>query len=151
MDYQIDVVQREEHQAAVVRGYSDSAHIAEFLGHAFRETATLVEREHLAYAGHPFGRYVPTGDGGFEVEAGFPVDGPATAKDDVEIVMVPGGPAVHTVHVGPYHQIISAYEATSAWARANHFAPVGPPIETYLDGPHVANPRTEVFIPVESM
>ena len=52
------------------------------------------------------------------------------------------------MHVGPYHQIIAAYEATSAWARANRFVPVGPPMETYLDGPHVANPRTEVFIPV---
>ena len=148
MTYDIDVVQRQEQPAAVVHGHADTAHIAEFVSHAFSAVASVVEQEHLSYAGAPFGRYAPHQDGSFDIEAGFPVAGAAVPEGEVEIVMLPGGPTARTMHVGPYSGIGAAYAATSAWIAAHGYAVAGPPWESYLDGPEVANPRTEVCFPI---
>ena len=151
MSYEIDVVERPEQAAAVVRGHADSAHIAEFVSHAFGAVASVVEHEHLTYAGAPFGRYTPHQDGSFDIEAGFPVEGAAVPEGEVDIVTLPGGLAAHTVHVGPYSGIGAAYEATGAWVAAHGYAVAGPPWEAYLDGPEVASPRTEIWFPIRQV
>jgi effector-binding domain-containing protein len=148
MAYDVDIVERQEQPSAVVRGNADIAHLPEFLGRAFGEVAALVQEEHLAFAGPPFGRFTPTGDGRFDVEAGFPVAGPVRPGGTVDVISLPGGLAAHTVHVGAYDGIAAAYEATASYVHKEGFLPNGLPWETYLDGPDVANPRTEVYFPI---
>lgn len=146
--YDVEVIERPEQPAVVLRGHADSAHIAEFVGRAFGETAAVVEQEHLSFAGPPFGRYLPTGNGEFDIEAGFPVSGSATPQGNVDIVTLPGGLTAHTMHVGSYEGVGAAYEATATWVAEHGYVTSGPPWETYLDEPSVPNPRTEVFFPV---
>ena len=148
MAYDVDIVERQEQPSAVVRGVADPGHLPEFLRRAFGEVAAMVQQEHVAVAGVPFGRFTPLGDGSFDVEAGFPVDGPVRAVGDVDVTTLPGGLAAHTVHVGAYDGIVGAYEATARYIQAHGFAANGRPWEAYLDGPEVANPRTEVYFPI---
>ena len=61
----------------VVRGHCRLDGIPEFMGVAFGQTAELVTRQGLSFAGPPFGRFERCEDG-FEVEAGFPVLGAPT-------------------------------------------------------------------------
>lgn len=147
MRYDIELADLQEQHAAVVRGHVARGGIAEFLGGTFGEVMAVVGRQRLTVAGPPFGRYLPTDDGGFEVEAGFPVRGTVSPDGRVVAASLPGGPVAFTVHHGDYGSVADAYGAVGNWLTDNGFVPDGEPWERYLDGPEVASPRTEVFFP----
>jgi effector-binding domain-containing protein len=147
MSYDIQIVERTAQPAVVVRGNVAVPDIAGFLSGAFSAAARAVGRQQLSFAGPPFSRYTPGPDGTFDVEAGFPVDGPAQPTDQVAVCSLPGGPAARTVHVGPYDTIGLAYEAVEKWLAEHDYLPAGAPWECYLDEPSVPNPRTEIVFP----
>ena len=60
---------------------------------------------------------------------------------------LPGGHAARVLHQGPYDGVAGAYEAAEKWVVENGLRPSDAPWECYLDGPDVAEPRTEVFLP----
>ncbi|WP_067896524.1 GyrI-like domain-containing protein [Nocardia vaccinii] len=135
-----------EQDAAVRRGHVAAPAIAEFLGASFAEVMRVVRERHVAVIGPPFARYTQT-DGGFDVEAGFPVS--AAFEDDGEVVhtVLPGGRLAGTMHVGPYDTVDQAYRAMEKWLAERGFEATSAPWESYLDGPEVANPRTIVTMP----
>lgn len=148
MSYEITTVELPEQPTAVVRGTVATDGIADFLGRAFGEIMSVIGPEGLQPAGAAFTRYTGTAEPGWQVEAGFvlprALDG---AQGDVEPCSLPGGTAVRTLHVGDYSGVGSAYEAIGAWLPEHGLAASGPPWECYLDGPGVAQPRTEVYQP----
>ncbi len=137
--------------------------MSDFLGRAFTAVLARVGQESLEVAGPPFGRYQPAGEGEWDVVAGFPVAGvPAGAGEvragagevragagEVRAGTLPGGSAARTLHVGTYSEVGQAYEALYAWLESQGRRPTGPSWESYLDGPEVAEPRTEVFVACE--
>lgn len=145
--YTVELVDLQEQQCAVVRERVAHDGIGPFVGRAFGSVMTVLARQGVPVAGPPFGRYFPTADGGWDVEAGFPVHGTVTAEGDVVPAVLPGGSAARTLHVGDYGGLGAAYDATRQWVIDNGHVPDGAPWECYLDGPEVANPRTEVFMP----
>jgi hypothetical protein len=130
----------------VVRSHCRVEGIPEFMGAAFEQAAGLVDRQGLRFAGPPFGRFERCGDG-FEVEAGFPVEGAPTPRESVEVGNLPGGPAACLLYQGSYAGLGSAYEAVERWVVEHGHTPSGPPWESYLDGPDVPNPRTQICQP----
>jgi effector-binding domain-containing protein len=148
MSYLVETVELPEQPSAVVRGRVTHQGIAAFLGRAFGEVMAVVAPQGLAPAGPAFGRYRPTDDGGWDIEAGFtlarPLDG---AHGDVEPATLPGGLAARTLHVGDYSGVGAAYQALDSWLAEHGYTPSGQPWECYLDGPEVASPRTEVYQP----
>lgn len=147
MSYDIEVIDRPEQPAAVVRSQVEHHGIAEFLGAAFGEVMQAVQRQGLQPVGPPFGRYRPTGAGGWDVTAGFPVTGPPTSDGRVGATTLPGGAVARTLHVGSYATVGAAYEAVGSWLGTHGYAPAGEPWESYVDGPEVATPHTEVCFP----
>ena len=131
---------------AAVRGHAPGDGIAGFLGGVFGEVMGTLARQHVTPAGPPYGRYVPTG-GGFDVEAGFPVHAEIRPEGRVEALSLPGGRVARTLHVGSYETVAEAYDAVTAWLTDNGLEPAGAPWESYLDGPEVAEPRTEIYVP----
>src|SRR5690348_7275943 len=113
--YDVELVDLQEQHCAVVRGHVAHDGIAPFLGHAFAAVMAAAAKQGLAVAGPPFGRYRPAGDGGWDIEAGFPVHGTVTADGDVEAATLPGGSAARTLHVGDYGGLGAAYDATRRW------------------------------------
>lgn len=150
MTYDIQLTELQAQPAAVVHGHVvDENGIGDFLGRAFGEVMGVMEQQGVHPAGAPFGRYRPTPDGGFDVEAGFPVSGPVTGVGDVEPLLLPGGRCVRTLHVGDWGKLEGAYAALKDWAVDNGCTPREDPWESYLDGPDVPEPRTEVYMPYD--
>ena len=150
MEYTIEQVQLAEQHAAVVRGRVPTEQIAGFLGEAFGEVMGALGAQALTPAGPPFGLYSPPSDDGFEVLAGFPASGTVVATGRVVDWVMPGGAAVQTMHVGAYEDVVAAYQAIEAYLPEHGLVPAGPPWESYLDEPEVAEPRTIVTWPVRT-
>jgi hypothetical protein len=147
MSYDIDLVDLQQQQAAVVRDVVPHHGIGEFLARAFGEVMAAVDRQDLHVSGPPFARYRSASSEAWEVEAGFPVHGVAAAEGRVEPVTLPGGRMARTVHVGEYADVGRAYEAVLGWLVEQGYVAQGDPWECYLDGPEVPRPRTEIFLP----
>lgn len=146
LTYDVELVDLPLQQVAVVRGHVSVAEIPGFLGAAFGDVIQALSAQGLAPAGPPFGRFVAATDG-FDVEAGFPVNGDATPAGRVVAGELPGGPAARAMHRGSYGEVAAAYRAVSDWVDEHGYVATAPPWESYLDGPEVAEPRTVVVLP----
>lgn len=146
MEYYVERVDLDEQATAVVQGLVPEEGIADFLGGVFGEVLAVIDAQGLHPDGMPFGCYVPTPDG-FQIEAGFPTTAPVEPTGRVVPSSIPAGPAIQVLHKGAYNEVRAAYEAAEAWLVDNRWEATGPPWETYLDGPDVAEPRTIVYVP----
>jgi effector-binding domain-containing protein len=66
---------------------------------------------------------------GVQISRAFEV----ASSTDVRCTELPSGRAAHVTHVGPYHQMRSAYDALNAWAAAGGHHLTGPSWEFYGD------------------
>lgn len=147
MTYEISTVDLPEQHTAVVRGHVAATGIAEFLGHVFPAVVEAVTAQGREVVGPPFSRYGDMDDAGWDVEAGFPVDGPVEDQGEVTASHLPAVHAARLVHTGSYDTVAAGWEALGAWVTDNGYAPTKAPWECYLDGPEVAAPRTLVVMP----
>lgn len=147
MRYETQFVDLQSQHTAVVRGHVAVEELPEFLGSAFGEVVNVLDKQGLHPSGAPYGRYRMAEEGGFDAEIGFPCNGVVEPEGRVEPAELPGGRVARTMHVGPYGGVGAAYEAAISWLTDEGYVTVGAPWECYLDGPEVANPRTEVFVP----
>lgn len=146
--YEIETRTLTEQDTAVEYATVSATDIGPWLGKAFTEVASYLERKGAGPAGMPFARCHLTGDDRFEVEAGFPASTPTAGEGDVEPSDLPGGLAAVTVHIGAYDTIGPTHEALRLWVREHGGEPVGDAWEVYLTDPATqADPgdsRTEV-------
>lgn len=142
----IQVDERREEPVAVVRGHAAEAELPAFLGGAFGEVMEQLDEQHIAVAGPPFARYWRA-DGGFAVEAGFPATAPVCAAGRVVSSVLPAGAVATTEHRGGYAGLGQTYSDIEEWLPAHGYASTGAPWESYLDGPEVPEPRTQVSFP----
>lgn len=140
-------VDLQEQHVAIVKGHVTVDEMPEFLGGAFSEVINVLDEQGLHPTGAPFGRYSMPEGGAFDAEIGFPCNDVVKPEGRVEACDLPGGRVARTMHVGPYGDVGAAYEAAIAWLTEEGYVVEGRPWECYLDGPEVAEPRTEVFIP----
>jgi effector-binding domain-containing protein len=144
--YEVEVVPLQPQPAAIIHAHVTVADIPGFIGGAFGEVIQTLSGQGLSPAGPPFGRYVAVDDG-FDVEAGFPTTGVVQPSGRVVACELPGGQAARVLHRGAYAGVAAAYSAASEWLTAHGYVATGPPWESYLDGPEVAEPRTVVCLP----
>lgn len=158
MTYDVRMADLQEQHVAMVCGRITMDRIADFLGGAFAEVMAAASAQGLHPSGPPFARYrfvgeqgaPPVAGGGpveLDIEAGFPLSGTVTATGRVEPSTLPGGHVATTMHVGSYADLGAAYDATQQFLTDEGYEVAGAPWECYLDGPEVAEPRTEVFMP----
>jgi effector-binding domain-containing protein len=144
---EVQVIEVPERLTAVVRGRVAPDGIPQFLGQAFGDVMRQVAEQGAHVYGSPFARYQPTEDESFDIEAGFLVDRVPAMHGQVEASSLPGGKVARILHVGAYGDVGPVYAVAERWLTVNGYVPVGSPWETYLDGPEVASPRTEVLFP----
>jgi effector-binding domain-containing protein len=149
--YEIETRTLAEQDTAVEYGTLSVAEIRPWLGKAFEDVASYLERKGAGPAGMPFARYHPTSDDRFEVEAGFPASTPTSGGGDVEPSDLPGGLAAVAVHIGPYDAMQPTYEALRVWVQERGGETLGDAWEVYLtdpgDQPDPGSWRTEVVQP----
>lgn len=139
----------EEQATAVIRATVAVADLPTWFPRTFATVVSAVERGGSRVTGPPFARYRERGDGGFDVEAGFPVSAPIAADGEVQPATLPGGPMVVAEHVGPYETMASTYAAVAGWLEAHGAVAEGPAWERYHSEPTTdpATWRTEVVQP----
>ncbi len=150
MDYQVQRVELEPQDAAVVRAEVPPEGIAAFLGGAFGEVMGLLGSQGASADGPPFARYEAR-EGGLAIEAGFPFTGDLRPVGRVELTTLPGGPTLLVMHSGAYGGVAGAYEAAQTWMAEHEWEPRAPTWEAYLDGPEVPEPRTVVHVPCAAL
>ncbi len=133
--------------AAVIRSRLRREEIPAFLNGAFPEIFGRLQSAGVEIAGPPFARY-GVGTEAFDVTAGFPVTGDVVPDGRVEAGRLPGGEVATTIHTGSYEGLAEAFHAVIEWTQANGRQIAGDPWEAYLDGPEVAEPRTQVCFPL---
>jgi effector-binding domain-containing protein len=142
------IVELPERQAAVIRIEGTTADLPALIGEAFELTSKAIEASGATFAGEPFARYHAFG-ARISAEAGFPFDGTLQQTDRVYATSLPGGRAVTTTHVGPYHNLDVAWERGQAWIREQGLAQSGTPWECYLTDPAEPGPPvTEIYWPI---
>lgn len=136
--------------AATVRGHVEVAGIAAFLEAAYGELLTVLAAQDRQPSGPPFARFRRDA-GGFDVEAGFPADGPVEPVGRTAPSELPGGLVASALYRGGYDGVGETYEAIGRWLPEHGYAADGEPWESYLDGPDVPEPRTVVSFPARRL
>lgn len=146
MAYDVEVVERQRDDAAVVRGRVAHTEVGAFIGPALGEVMAALGT--VPVTGPPFCKIDMDGDA-FLLEVGFPIERAIEPSGRVHPSRLPAGLVATTMHVGAYQDVPAAYGALEEWMAGNGYVAVGPPWESYLDGPEVAAPRTMVCWPCE--
>lgn len=134
MDYSIERKEMPETVFLYVERRVVQTDIASALGQMLPAAFQYATRRGYAFAGPPTCRYSNFSPGQVTLAAGLPVAGEATGEGDVQVGVLPGGPAATTVHVGPYEGLHLAHAAVESWV-LEQGATAGDPWEVYLTDP----------------
>ena len=147
-----EIVELEPQEAIAVRGDVAVADLPGFFARAFHEAAEATAASGVEIVGPPFAFYPEMPAETVAVEAGFPVSAPAEAHGDAHRLVLPGGRAVQTVHIGPYDTMKDSYRHLQFWMAQRGLHPVAGPWECYLSDPQVerdpATWRTTIVWPI---
>lgn len=124
----------------------------EFFERAMGQAYQALQELGLEPTGPPVAVYRGNPEDGFDVTAGFPVASPVPATAGMEVLALPTGQAVATVHVGTYDSMKETYDKIAAWMKDQRLIPAEPMWEEYLSDPS-ANPdpatwRTRIVFPL---
>jgi len=137
----------------IVRRKVKRSEIAATIAEALPGIFVYAQQHGIALAGLPFTRYVEMGPGLITMEPGMRVASPeAAGQGEIVADTLPGGPAVVTIHAGPYDKLPDAYAAIEKWMESEALVAAGPPWESYLNDPsEFPDPKdwkTEISWPV---
>lgn len=92
-------------------------------------------------AGPPYVAYHNMDMQDLDLEVGFPFGEALPGSGDVVAGEIPAGPAVQTIHRGPYENISEGYVALRSWLEEHGHEPAGPAYEHYLNDPAEVAPE----------
>lgn len=148
MEHSVEFITVEPRVIAAVRfEVDDAAEIGARMGAAFQEVATEMGRHGRTATGPAVALYVPRG-AGFDVAAGFPLDGddPPPTAGRVGPVTIPGGEVAITTHLGAYETVPEAYGALQAQAAAHGRALAETMWEEYWSDPTTPAEETRTVV-----
>jgi effector-binding domain-containing protein len=163
MPYSIEKKDLAPQPVLLVRRRIKRSEIAATIGTVLPDIFQYALQRGIALAGHPLARYSEIGAGLLTIEpamrvaSGAPIGAgnrAAAGSDESGVIeeTLPGGPAVTTIHAGPYETLSDAYAALETWIESNGFQSAGSPWESYITDPaEYPDPKdwkTEVIWPV---
>jgi effector-binding domain-containing protein len=150
----MDDVERVTQEPRVIVGLRQRVTVEElsgFFARAIPAVAGELARVGTRPAGPPVTVYRNEEAGHFDVTVGFPVTEAPASTDALVREVLPGGPAVRAVHVGPYETLSQTYAGLSQWFSQRRLLPPGLMWEEYLAGPGSVDEseyRTRVVFPL---
>ncbi|WP_193311371.1 GyrI-like domain-containing protein [Georgenia satyanarayanai] len=87
-----------------------------FFGPALNRVATALDAAGAEPAGPPFVRYRGSPADVVDIEVGFSLTVPYSESGSLTCDHLPAGPAVQTVHIGPYEHLPRTYRRIATWA-----------------------------------
>ncbi len=157
MTYSVTKKELAPQPVLVVRRRVKRSEIAATIGTVLPHVFAYAQQHGIALAGLPFTRYIEASHGMVTIEPGMRIaraaaDSKPMEGSDVVATTLPGGPAVVTMHTGPYEGLPDAYAAIEQWMEAQGLTASGPPWESYLtdpaEHPDPKDWKTEVFWPL---
>lgn len=155
MSYDITTEVLDEVPIVFARRRADVNAVADVLAEALPAVFGFVLGQGWAMAGPPLVRHIDQSPAFVTLEAGIPLaEAPPTPidHDDIEAGSLPAGPALTTIHTGPYDTLAEAHAAIDRWMADNDATSGGSPWEVYLTDPgEVPDPadwQTQVFWPL---
>lgn len=135
-----------------VRGTYRMAALGEAMGREFDRVMGAIRAQDVRLSGGALTVYRGWTEDTVDAEIAFTVDGDFAPQGDVRPSTLTGGRVAFTVHVGAYDQLLAAYDAIQAYAKANDLALGDVMWERYLTDPSaepdVSKHVTEVFWPL---
>ena len=103
-------------------------------------------------AGMPFAAYYNMDMQNLDIEIGFPVGRKLAGKGEIQASEFPGGKLASVMHIGPYDQMIPAYNALTEWIKERGYEATGVAYELYYSGPETPPQeiKTEIVFPLKS-
>jgi effector-binding domain-containing protein len=141
----------EEQLVAIIPVTTKIEGIPTAIGDAYGELEKALQQAGQEITGPPFVRYLSFGPE-CSFEAGFPIATSFPASGRVTISTLPAGEVATAIHVGPYDELKTTYEALMGWVEEQGRKPGGQMWEVYLTDPgtepDTSKWRTEVFVPL---
>lgn len=136
----------QEQPTAMLRETVPMNALREFFDRAYKAVMAAVQQQNVQLAGPPFALYRGMPTDVVDVEAGFPLAAPypGGAEGGVSAGVLPAGPALQAMHVGPYDSLPETYSAVMARMRAEGLTPGDAMWEYYLSDP-AAEPDPAVW------
>ncbi len=128
----------------VVKSKGESKKLPAAIKAALNKVEAYMKSKGIAAIGLPLTKTLVYKQGEIEFQSGFPVAKGQKAEGEIEIIELPAGKAVKTVHTGPSDQTPRAYEALHQWMIPNKKKPAGQPWEVYAGAD-----KLEVFYPIQ--
>ena len=137
----MEIIKTEEKKALTVRMFSPVAKLPENIGSIYGEVATLIQQKGYGFAGAPFVMYYNMDMDNLDIEAGFPVAGPAEGEGRVKLSRIPGGEKATALHTGPYDTLEKTYTELSNFVQEKGREPEEFMYEEYLNSPEEVKPE----------
>jgi len=150
MNYQFELLEKPAQPVVSMRTRSSVESLPQVLGGAYGSIMTYLNEIGAEPAGPPFVGYFNMDMQDLDLEAGFPVSKPIAGKGELKPSVIPAGPRVACIHIGPYNQIENAYIAIMEWIAANGQTSTGVCYEFYLNDP-ANTPENELMTEIVFM
>ena len=100
-----------------IRSATSPQSIGDDLGRSYGALSTCLDELGLRSQDVPICYYVAWEPDNWVIEACLAVDGEIQELDEIHPLRIPGGPAITTIHRGPYQELGRAHEALGAWSQ----------------------------------
>lgn len=140
LPYEITLAEQPQARFVGVSSTVPEAQLAEGVMALVEELLEIGGREGWPLRGPVTGLYPVDLDDPCHVTVAVPAGAGITPAGRARLHTLPAGPALSTVHVGPYDELALAYTALLTTAHERGHEPLGPVAEAYLTGPDQAPP-----------
>jgi effector-binding domain-containing protein len=151
MNYRCEVQQQPAQPALVIRTRAAVQELPQVFDAAYGALMQYLGALGEQPTGMPFAAYHNMDMQALDLEIGFPVARPLPGKDTIQPGELPAGKWARVLHVGPYDQCRTAYDALSAWIAEQGYRPTGVAYEAYCSEPGTPPQeiRTWIMFPLE--
>lgn len=152
MEYTVTSERQQRQPYAAIRTTIRLDGIGAAMGPILGELFGWLARKGITPVGPPWSRYLAVGPVECELELGAPIASEVAGEGRILVGALPECDVARTLHVGPYEQLMGAYQAIGDWMAKNAAVPAGAMWEVYLTDPeHQPDPatwQTAVYYPI---
>lgn len=153
MTYECEVVELSAQPTLTIRTTTSVQNLPLVLGKVYETIADYLQEMGEQPAGPPYAAYYNMDMQNLDVEAGFPMSGRLSGRDDIKVSEIPSGKVATCLHVGPYSEIEPAYNTLFQWINDNGYEATGVALEMYMNDPGQTPPekwKTQVILQLKT-
>ena len=152
MDFQCEIKEQNAQSTLSIRARTPIDGLPQLLGESYGKIAGYLAELGEQPTGAPFAAYYNIDMQDLDVEIGFPVSNALAGEDNIQASEVPGGNLAFAIHIGPYGEIGSAYEALTQFVKEQGYESTGISFEFYLNDPEMTSQdqlQTRIVFPLK--